>query len=250
MWTRKDLKTQAKEFFKKNYWPSVFTSILLGLLGAASGVTYRISNSSSTGEDYSELLSNPEFSQLISYMLAGIAVVFVVAILLSIFFTNVIKVGGAYFHLHCRKANEEDVPSCKDVFWGFGNGHYGNTVKIIFLRNLFVSLWSLLFIIPGIIKAYQYAMVEYVVSENPSIGYREALDNSRDMMKGNKWKLFVLDLSFILWDLLNALTLGILGVFWLNPYKQHTHAAFYAAIKPQQEIAPEETPEFVPETVQ
>ena len=250
MWTRKDLKTQAKGFFKKNYWTSVFTSIMMGLLGAGGGVTYRFSNSSSTAEDFSELLSNPESSQYIRYMLVGIAVFIVAAILLNIFLTNVIKVGGAYFHLHCRRANEEDVPSCKDVFWGFGNGHYGNTVKIIFLRNLFVSLWSLLFIIPGIIKAYQYAVVEYVVSEDPSIGYREALDKSREMMEGNKWKLFVLDLSFILWNLLNVLTLGILGVFWLNPYMQHTHAAFYAAIKPQQEISSEETPEFVPETVQ
>ena len=99
------------------------------------------------------------------------------------------------------------------------------------MKDLFVWLWSLLFIIPGIIKTYEYRLVPYIVSENPSISYKDALAESKKLMMGNKWKTFVLDLSFIGWELLAGLTWGILDVLYVTPYRASTDAALYEAIK-------------------
>ena len=83
----------------------------------------------------------------------------------------------------------------------------------------------------GIIKSYEYRLVPYIVSENPMINYKDALAESKKLMKGNKWKTFVLDLSFILWDLASLCTCGLAGLFYVNPYKSATDAALYEALK-------------------
>lgn len=94
------------------------------------------------------------------------------------------------------------------------------------LRDVFIFLWSLLFLIPGVIKHYSYRMVPYILADDPEIGAMDAITLSRQMMDGHKWNTFVLDLSFLGWDLLSALTLGLLGVFYVNPYKvQHQRRA-------------------------
>ena len=117
-----------------------------------------------------------------------------------------------------------------NLMFGFRN-HYKNIVKTMFLKDLYISLWSLLFIVPGIVKSYEYRLVDYIISENPEMSTDEALKLSASLMKGNKWKTFVLDLSFIGWDILSAATWGILGVFYVDPYKKSTDAALYEAIK-------------------
>ena len=109
--------------------------------------------------------------------------------------------------------------------------HYKNVTKTMFMRDLYIFLWSLLFVVPGIIKTYEYRMVDYILSENPEMNYSEALALSSKMMKGNKWKAFVLDLSFIGWDILSSMTFGILDIFYVMPYKMSTNAALYEAIK-------------------
>lgn len=97
------------------------------------------------------------------------------------------------------------------------------------LRTLYVVLWMLLFIIPGIIAAYRYAMTGYILAENPEMSAGEAIDRSKELMKGNKWRLFCLQLSFIGWNILCAFTLGI-GNLWLMPYMEAAAAAFYRDI--------------------
>jgi hypothetical protein len=97
----------------------------------------------------------------------------------------------------------------------------------MFLVMLFTFLWSLLFIIPGIVKSYEYRMIPYLVADNPNLTYKEAFAESRRMMQGNKWRTFVLDLSFIGWHLLSALTLGILELFFVHPYQNLANAALY-----------------------
>jgi len=101
----------------------------------------------------------------------------------------------------------------------------------LFYRDLYVILWALLLIIPGIVKMYQYYMVPYILTDNPDMEYRAALDKSREMMEGNKWKTFVLGLSFILWDFLGALTFGIVEVFYVQPYRHLTFAALYRELR-------------------
>ena len=91
---------------------------------------------------------------------------------------------------------------------------------------LFIWLWSLLFIVPGIIAAYRYRLAPYLMAENPNLGIREAVNMSKELMAGHKWRLFCLNLSFIGWGILSALTCGI-GNLWLNPYIYAANAAFY-----------------------
>lgn len=87
----------------------------------------------------------------------------------------------------------------------------------------------MLFVIPGIVAAYSYAMAPFIMLENPNCGARQALAESKEMMRGNRWRLFCLEISFVGWSILNLFTLGI-GSLWLNPYVEVSRAAFYREI--------------------
>ena len=95
-----------------------------------------------------------------------------------------------------------------------------------FLRGLYTALWSLLFVIPGIIAHYKYFMAPYLMADNPGMTAKEAIAASTELMDGHKGELFMLGLTFIGWDILAGLTLGI-GYLWLNPYKHAAFTAFY-----------------------
>lgn len=120
----------------------------------------------------------------------------------------------------------------ENLFDGFKN--FTSSVIAQLLITIFVLLWSLLLLIPGIIAAYRYSMVFYILSDNPEIGAMEALKRSKEMMMGFKWKLFCLQLSFIGWALLGILTLGI-GYLWLIPYIYGATANFYENLKATQQ---------------
>ena len=100
------------------------------------------------------------------------------------------------------------------------------------LQGLFVFLWSLLFVIPGVIMAYAYSMAIYVANDNPELSAMDAIRKSRELMDGHKWDLFVLDLSFIGWIFLCLLTCGI-GFFFLAPYIEMAHVEFYRELTEQ-----------------
>lgn len=120
----------------------------------------------------------------------------------------------------------DDRAEVKEVVYGFDHS-YKNVVKTMFHADLRVLAWSLLFIIPGIYKKYQYRMVAYILAEHPDVDYREALQQSSDIMNGEKWHAFVLDLSFIPWRILGIITCGIVSIFYVNPYIYLTNAALY-----------------------
>lgn len=101
---------------------------------------------------------------------------------------------------------------------------------------IYSMLWSILFIIPGIIASYSYAMTSFVLADNPEMSANEAIRESKRLMKGNKWKFFCLQLSFIGLMIIGALTLGI-GLIWIIPYQQATYAAFYRDICPAKDAA-------------
>lgn len=107
---------------------------------------------------------------------------------------------------------------------------YGRYLGGSLLMTLYIILWCLLFIIPGIVKSYAYAMTPYVMNDRPDLDADDCIHESRMMMKGYKWKLFCLDLSFIGWAILCILTLGI-GFLWLQPYVEASHAKFYEELK-------------------
>lgn len=98
------------------------------------------------------------------------------------------------------------------------------------LKGVYVLLWSLLFIIPGIIAGYSYAMTSYILAENPELTASEAIQRSEQMMSGNRWRLFCVQISFIGWEILSALLTFGIGGLWITPYKQAATAAFYREI--------------------
>lgn len=119
--------------------------------------------------------------------------------------------------------------SFNDGFSGFS--HFSNHMVTGILVSIFTFLWTLLFIIPGIIKTFSYSMTYYILHDHPEYTATQAITESRKMMKGHKGELFVLYLSFLGWDLLSVLTFGILEIVYVAPYKAAAIAGFYDAIK-------------------
>lgn len=116
----------------------------------------------------------------------------------------------------------------ESMFDGFKN--YGGVVLTGLLMGIYVLLWSLLLIVPGIIKALSYSMVYYIMRDNPELKYNAAIERSMEMMKGHKWELFCLGLSFIGWIFLGIITLCI-GFLWIEPYMCTAYAHFYEYVK-------------------
>lgn len=119
-------------------------------------------------------------------------------------------------------------PTFRDAFQGFD--HFWITFKTYFLTSLFSALWSLLLIVPGIVKSLSYSQAFYIIAEDPEIPALEAISRSKKMMEGHKMELFLLSLSFIGWNLLAICTLGILYI-WLLPYMEATATNFYLSIR-------------------
>ena len=155
-----------------------------------------------------------------------IMIVCIIGTLIDIFVINPVRVGGYNFFNRQR----EGTSRFTNIFGGFAHGHYKASVRNMFLKGLYETLWSMLFIIPGIIKSYSYWMVPYITAANPNLSASRAFEISKKTMNGDKWHTFVLQLSFIGWDLLAALTFGV-GYYFLAPYKETTYAELYAALK-------------------
>lgn len=118
-----------------------------------------------------------------------------------------------------------------------------NSMVANILMSIFIFLWSLLFIIPGIIKFYAYSMTHYIIADEPEIDFMEAIRKSQEMMRGHKFRLFKLQLSFIGWFILGALAFGV-GLFFVYPYYQLAHANFYLDIRGQKPIEIDVDTEF------
>ena len=138
---------------------------------------------------------------------------------------SIIEVGYARFNLDL--VDRQKDPEMGALFGYFS--HWKTTVAAKLLRSVYVLLWSLLFIIPGIVAGYSYAMTSYILAEHPELTASEAIERSKQMMRGNRGRLFCMQFSFIGWSLLCSLTVGI-GNLWLRPYQQAATAAFYREI--------------------
>ena len=140
--------------------------------------------------------------------------------------SGVLVFGYACFHLELAKSKKAKL----GAFLGGMLRRFFKKWIASLLVGLYVFLWSLLLLIPGLIKSYAYAMTPYIMQEKPKMGINEAITRSREMMDGHKWQLFMLDLSFIGWMLLSVLTLGI-ALVYVWPYYQAARAEFYKQIK-------------------
>ena len=134
-----------------------------------------------------------------------------------------------------RNHREESV-DLENLFDGFRGGRYTRVFCALFLVNLFTFLWALLLIIPGIMKAFSYALTPYILLDEPELTARQAIARSCEIMQGRRWKLFCLYLSFIGWGILCLLTFGI-GFLWLVPYMNASVAAFYEDARAEYEAS-------------
>lgn len=149
------------------------------------------------------------------------------SLLLNIFVLLPLGVGFAYaFNALYVYANANVLSNT----FGYGFKGYWRAIGGMLLVQIFTALWTLLLIVPGIIKAYSYTLTPYILIDNPELSPREAIRRSQQMMKGQKFNLFYLQLSFIGWFFLACLTGGI-GFLWLVPYYQTSQAVFYQNIK-------------------
>lgn len=216
MWTRESLKTEAKATMKTCFGSSILVSLITGFVGG-------LGSGGSSSNIRFEHLTVAEITALLMVMLGAT----VITILIQIFIGNLITVGSSHFFLSTRVKQS----GVELITFPFKQGRYGNVLKVTFMMNLFIFLWSLLFVIPGIYKSYQYRMVPYLLAENPEMDYKRALELSAAMMDGEKLNAFVLDLSFLGWILLSIPTCMILAIVYVSPYIYHTNAGLYIALR-------------------
>lgn len=228
MWTREQLKSNAKINFKRNYWPCVgvgFIVMLISSGGATSGVRNGVDYVQQSDGTVSSGISFFDMHSGIVMALAAVGVIFgILGILFTIFVGNVLRIGADRFFIQ----NLSDVPGVGTVLDGFRSGHYGNIVVTMLLKDIFTTLWTMLFVVPGIIKGLEYLMIPYILAENPGMDRKEAFMISKRMMDGEKWNAFVLELSFIGWYLVSAITCGLAGIFYVTPYVEATMTELYA----------------------
>ena len=233
MWTINGVKERGRNAFRANYWNCVLVALIMGILlgvftgtaGTAGGGT----ESMESVEQVSEAVSSVNLAVVISTAV-GISFAGALYLLFKIFIQNPIEVGG---HVFFRNNLYGSAP-VTDLKIGFSN--YGKTFGTLLLRDVYLFLWMLLLLIPGIVKSYSYCMVPYILAEHPELSANEIITRSREMMNGNKWRAFVLDLSFIGWEILSVLSLGIVHIFWTSPYMHSTHAALYEELKKEKRM--------------
>lgn len=228
MWDRKELKARGKAAFKANYWRSVGAAVLLMIATGAGGIASGRASSGSSQNLNNQLssLSSEEALAVVAVVLGVIGVVVLGCTVVSIFVFKPLEVGARRFFL----VNSEEPAEMNELTAGFRSG-YMHTVGVMFLRDVFLLLWGCLFLIPGVVKAYAYRMVPYIVAEHPELSAKEAITLSRKMMYGHKMDAFLLDLSFLGWGILSVITVGLVGVFYVNPYVAATDAELYRVLR-------------------
>ena len=251
-----DFRRIARDGLRGKWSVAVITCFIAYLFGAgiASSGTLGTFDTESLGDTFSELQMGDIWLK-IEVIFSLISLVLVVFALVAMIMSGAIKFGYALFNLKLINKKRVDV---SDLF--SQKNRVLDGVVMNFLTGLYTFLWTLLFIIPGIVKAYSYAMTPYIMAENPGMSANDAITESREIMDGNKWRLVCLGLSFIGWDLLCALPTFILSMFiitasvvtdsvglliWIFPamipslvaslfvstYKEAAYAAFYQDVK-------------------
>ena len=223
MWTRAMLKTNARAALKKNYVNVVIASLIFAFISGAFG------SSSAGNRGVSSFTAgnlSKDFISFLTMILGIIIIIGIIGILLTIFVFNPLKVGVQKFFIENHYSNSR----LSSLLWAFKT-NYSNTVKTMFLMQVYLFLWSLLFAIPGIIKGYSYRLVPFILADNPDMDPDDAITLSREMMNGQKFEVFVLDLSFFLWWILSSITFNIAGILYVFPYIYATDAELYLAIK-------------------
>ncbi len=231
MWTFGELKERAKIAIRANYWNCVLVSFIYlvvsgGLLYGGVSKTYSKTFDSQFGklmtqENIIRFFYGLIFASIMTMVLFLIVTFF--ALLFKSFVTDTFQIGASGFYISNRIGSGDT----KDVLSGFASEYYLKNVRINFEKNLTITLWSFVFVIPGVIKALELSMVPYILAEQPHLSKDEVFQLSRDMTDGNKMKILLFQLSFFLWFLLASVTFGVVHVFWVAPYVDASNAELY-----------------------
>lgn len=233
-----DFRKMAREGLKGKWLMAVGAGVIATLLGGCIITTGGGGGSASSGataqpspdpmalqQGVEGITSDPSVTAFLFAALAMVSIIAIVYLIIMLVVGGAVSMGYAKFNLNLINKTGPDI---KDLFSEMGRFKAGFVMQ--FLRGLYTFLWTLLLIIPGIIASYSYRMTPYILMENPDMTASEAIRASKEMMRGNKWRLFCLEFSFIGWSLLAALTLGI-GMLFLRPYMEAAGAAFYRELK-------------------
>ncbi|MDQ0062538.1 DUF975 family protein [Paenibacillus harenae] len=230
MWDRSELKRKAKEVLRTSYWKAFLVSIILVFVGGGgSPPSFNLNFGSSGSSGPSGM--DVDWEALAPFLAIAIIVfivVFVFALAFRIFLCFPLEVGSMRYF----KQSAEHEVNLNHLGFAFNKQRYWDIVKSMLWRGFLNFLWFLLLIIPGIVKSYAYSMVPFILADNPNIGYRRAVDLSKQMTRGHKFRIFVLDLSFLGWILLGLLVFFI-GVLFVMPYINATKAELYLRLREQ-----------------
>ena len=215
MWSRPEIKEKAKEMLRIDYWKIFLATLIVTILAGGGGVSYN-SETLNPFNPNSPIIDEPSF---IPVMMTVFSTVFIISLMLGVL-NMFLQVGLSRFFLNQR----EEKGDITDLFSMFKEDP-GNVFKVMFLMNLYIFLWSLLFVIPGIIKTYEYRFVPYILAENPSMDAKDVFARAKELSNNNKMDFFVLDLSFMGWTFLGAIT--IIGIHFVIPYILATDAQLY-----------------------
>lgn len=221
---RASLKRQSRALLKTaRVNPYLFTLLTLAVSLLIGGISRYVGMDDEAAYLYS-VQFNMDLSFLALHRAFPVVVVWFVSIVCTLL--GVVLSAGEYlYHLGIRRGEEMPYVTLFDGF-----SFAGKVILLAIVQYIFIFLWTLLLVIPGIVAVYRYRFAIVNLCENPDMGVMEAIRMSKEQTRGFKWQLFVLDLSFIGWDLLTALTLGILEI-WIAPYRAQSNIAFFQEIK-------------------
>lgn len=223
------IKERAKLLLKKNHGACIAVAFLVTLLssgGTGGGLSFNFTYSESS-PSFSTNIENLSFEYIVMFLVI-FAVAMVLGLAFSAFLGSQIKVGSCRYFLKHRKNNPVEIG---ELFKSYSDKTFLNVAKVCVIKDIQIFLWALLCLIPGIIKMYEYFAVPYILSVNPTMDYKRALDLSKRIMNGHKMELFELTLSFMGWYLLSAFTCGILAIVYVSPYYLIAEAEFFAYVR-------------------
>lgn len=231
-----DFRRTAREALQGRWGIAVAAGLVAALLGAAEAGGPEININLDSGNVQASLEAagqtlvtfdsmGPRSGILLAGGAAYLALAALVFGVILFIVGSVVKVGYARFNLDLVDRQQE--PALGTLFSSFSR--WKTAAGAALLKWLYIFLWSLLLVIPGIVASYSYAMAEYILAEHPELSAGEAIAHSKQLMQGRRGRLFCLHLSFIGWGILAGLTLGI-GNLWLTPYRKAAEAAFYREI--------------------
>lgn len=231
MWSREFLKDRAKAVLKVSYWKAFLVSLIIAIVGGGNGSSFNYSlnfgnHKSFHGNNLSLGQSTGIFPLLVLFGTMIVIIIILSALAFRIFLGYPLEVGGRRYFVQAAQ-NHSDL-NC--LGYGFDKRNYLDIVITMLWKGFLNFLWYLLLIIPGIVKAYAYMMVPYILADNPNIGYDRAVKLSIGMTEGEKMDMWVLDISFIGWYLLGTVLL-LVGVLFVMPYENATKAELYLVLR-------------------